>query len=140
MYKKKSNRKSLPKNTSPHNYNNSQYIVSNLYTYCRSPLAQETGYNLREVEQHRDNILFKLGCVNCKISIKGMVKDNPKYYYSQLEFSVEDSKIPSKIRNLLLTIKRSKKGRISGSQIELYKDYIKDICLSSVEYNPNLKK
>lgn len=130
---------------SKHEYINNQYIASDLKKYCGSDLAKNTGYNVRSTKQKGDSVLFEVGSIICKISLKGMVKNNPHYYYSQLEFLVgEIDKLNELIslgtKNSLLTVKRSKTGRISGNQIKVYENYIRQVCLLAGGYNPVLDK
>ena len=60
-----------------HEYLSNKYIVSTLADYTRHPGHMELGYSLRDVKQHEDNVTLRIGGASCRISINGMVKDNP---------------------------------------------------------------
>jgi hypothetical protein len=90
-------------------------------------------YNLREVKQRENSMDFKVGAVNCSITVGNSVKENN--YPSNLEVGVGNSVSGS--RAITLEIKRSKKGRISEKSYPLFEEYIEKIGDFSKEYSKN---
>lgn len=124
---------------SKHEYSSNQYIAAHLADYCKSSVSRETGYYIREAKQYGESVLFKVGEVNCKVNIKGMIRNSPFYYYSQLEFSLDKQDSKQDTKNLSLMVKRSREGRISGNQKEVFKDFVLGVCKLANDYKKGLE-
>ena len=126
---------------SKHEYTSNEYVAFIIASYCKHPSRIGKGkHNLRNVEQKGDNVYLKIGSLNCKIEVKGMVKDNPNHYFSRYELSEKRNLIEPELKNLTLNIKRSRSGRASGVYLDNYPKYIDDICFHSDAIHKKLEE
>ena len=89
MYKKKSNRRSLPKTTSPHNYNNPQYYAQTFTEFLKDSNISKAGSNVGYKAVHRgDLVQFPIANAVCDITF--MVKNYLPN--SKLEVSVGEKR------------------------------------------------